>query len=143
LELIASEAMELRLQPSSGTRSGTGQIIGLDIAFARDVRDGEPQRANELAADPVKRVEARASTTILAGHLSDDNFGIGIDVNGSCFQGHRALQRFEQREVFRDIIVLTPNPLGDTDFFATRITNHNANASRPRIAQGPTIDKSD
>jgi hypothetical protein len=75
--------------------------------------------------------------------LSDDNFGIGIDVNGSGFQSHSALQRFEQREVFRDIIVLTPNPLGDTDFFAPRITNHNANASRPRIAQGPTIDKSD
>ena len=64
-------------------------------------------------------------------------------MNGSRFQSHGTLQRFEQREVFRDIIVLTPNPLGDTDFFATRITNHNANASRPRVAQGATIDKSD
>jgi hypothetical protein len=54
LSVIASEAIELRLQPSSGTGSGTGQIIGLDIAFTRHVRDGEPQRANELATDPVK-----------------------------------------------------------------------------------------
>ena len=59
---------------------GIRQVIGLGVALAGDVSDGELERARQLAADPVQGIEARAAAGVLALHLADDHLGVRIDV---------------------------------------------------------------
>jgi hypothetical protein len=63
-------------------------------------------------------------------------------VNRLGLQGNGALESFQKGEVLGDIIVLTPDPLGDSDLTALGIVDDNANTGGPRIPQGSTIDVS-
>src|SRR6266403_232461 len=63
-------------------------------------------------------------------------------MNRFGLQGDGALQSFQKSEIFGDVVVLAPDPLGDSDFAALGIVNNDANTSGPRIPQRPTIDVS-
>src|SRR5579883_2635480 len=67
---------------------------GRGIARPRYVRNGELERAGQLPTRPVQRVEARTPAAVFAGHLEDDNLGIGVNMNGPGLQCDRILQGF-------------------------------------------------
>jgi hypothetical protein len=92
-----------------------GQVVGFGVEFAGDVRDGKIEATGQLAADPVQRVEARAAANVFSLHLPDYHLGVGVDVELSGFLRHGILQRFEQGNVFRDVIILASNPFRDPD----------------------------
>ncbi len=71
-----------------------GQTVGLGIVLAADVGDGKFERADQLLADPMQGIEARTAAGVLACHLSDYHFGIGIDVKCLGFQLQSTLQSF-------------------------------------------------
>jgi hypothetical protein len=51
----------------------------------------------------------------------------------------RILQRFHQRGVFGDVVVLVANPFGDAHWAAGAALNHHSNARRARISQAPAV----
>jgi hypothetical protein len=53
------------------------------------------------------------------------------------------LQRFKQGKIFGYVVVLTADPLGDTNFLTRGDVDHYSNTRRPWIAQGPSIDVGD
>lgn len=118
---------------------GVGQAVGLGITLTGDVRDGKLQRPGQLATNPVQRIQARAATGILAAHLPDHDLGIRIDVQCLGLQRQSTLQRLKQGNVFRDIVVLAPNPAGNADGAARTALNYYANTGRPRISQRTAI----
>ena len=90
------------------------QPIGLGVMFARNVRNGELQRTRQLAAGPVQRIETFAAAGIFAGHLPHYNLRIGENVQRSRILRDGVLQRFHQRGVFGDVVILSSNPFSDT-----------------------------
>jgi len=118
---------------------GVGQAVGFAVELAGDVRDGEPERAGQLATDPVQGIEARAAAIVLARHLPDYNLGIRVNMQRPCFQGQGALQSFQQGDVLGDVIVLVTDPAGDFDAAALAAFDYYANARRPRVAQGTAV----
>ena len=118
---------------------GVGQAVGLRIVLARDVRDRKAERAGQLAAGPMQRVEARTATRILAPHLPDHNFGVRIDVKFRGLQGQSALQRLHQSGVLGDVIVLVADPFSNSDLAALASVDHDPNAGWPRISQRAAI----
>jgi hypothetical protein len=119
---------------------GVGEFVGFGIVLAGNAADGELKGAGELAADPVERIEAGAAAGIFAAHLADDDVGIGIDAERLGFPVEGALERFEEGDVFGDIIVLPADPLGDESAAAGGVFDNDANAGRPRAAVGAAID---
>jgi hypothetical protein len=63
-----------------------------------------------------------------------------VELTGVQFQ--RALQSFQQSQVFGDIVVLTPNPFADPDAPFLRSFNDYAHAGRPGISERSTINVS-
>ena len=54
-------------------------------------------------------------------------------------QRDRALQGFHQGHIFRNIVILVANPLGDADRTAFAAVDDHPNTRRPGIAQGTTV----
>src|SRR6266478_9433323 len=54
-------------------------------------------------------------------------------------QSQCTLQSFEQRNVFRDIVVLTADPLSDSDFAVVGTVDNHPNTGRPWISQGAAV----
>jgi|HubBroStandDraft_6_1064221.scaffolds.fasta_scaffold02686_12 hypothetical protein len=63
-------------------------------------------------------------------------------MNGGGFQSEGVLESFEESQILGYVIVLTSDPLGDSDPAALGIINDDANTGRARIAQGPPVDVS-
>ena len=55
------------------------------------------------------------------------------------FESYSALQSFQQRNVFGNIVVLMPDPFGDSNSAMLGTVNDHSNARRPRVPQGATI----
>jgi hypothetical protein len=115
-------------------------MVGFPIVFPAYVGDGEREGPGQFPANPMQRIESRAAAIVLARHLPDHHFRIGVHVNRPGIQGHRALQSFQKGKIFRDVVILTPNPLGDSDPAASRIVNYDPNTRGPRVTQRPAID---
>jgi hypothetical protein len=118
---------------------GAGELIGLGIILARDVGDGEFEGTGQLPAGPVKRIKTGATAGILAAHLANHHFGIGINMQCFGFHGESALQGFHQGHVFGNIIILVADPLGDANGAGGAAIDNDANAGGPRISQGTTV----
>jgi len=117
-----------------------GELVGLAVRLAVDVKDREIKGAGQLAAGPVERVQPWAATRVLSGHLTDYYLRVGENVQHLSLQFQSVLQGFEQGDIFGDIVVLVPDPLRDPDFLASRILEHDANPGRSRTAMGTTIN---
>ncbi len=135
----SEEAVGLDTYRNGFVRGGRRQAVGFDVAFATDVGDGEFERAGQLSANPVQRVQAFTAAVVVAQHLANDNLRIRINVQPASFQIHCALQGFEQGQVLGNIVVLVTDPFGDSDPARFRAINHDTDASRARIAQGAAI----
>ena len=107
--------------------------VCLGVLITLDVIDGKGERPGQLAAGPVQRVKPRAAAPIEPGHLLDDDLGVRVNVQGHRFGIDRMLQGLKQRYVLRHIVVLMPDPLGNSDGFATGVLNHDADARGARI----------
>jgi len=118
---------------------GACQTVCLGVVFAGYVRDREVERAGQLAADPVQGVQSRAAAGILAPHLLDHNFGIRVDVKCLRSQGQSTLQGFKQGNILGYVVILAPNPFGDSDLACLSTLNDHPNAGRPRISQRAAI----
>jgi len=130
-----SGSQPLRALPERGLR----QPIRLGIVFARNVRDGKVEGARQLAAGPVKRIEARAAANVLTGHLAHDYFRVGVDMQLSRLERHGVLQSFHESGVFGDIVVLVADPFCDSNRPALAAIDDNPNARRPGISQAATV----
>lgn len=126
----------LRTAPAN---SRVGQAVGLRIVLARHVRDRKAERAGQLAAGPMQRVEARTAADILPPHLPDHDFGVRIDVKFRSVQGQGALQRLHESGVLGDVIVLVADPLRDSDLAALAPVDNDPNTGWPRISQRAAI----
>jgi len=118
---------------------GVGQAIGLGVVLAGDVGDGEAEGTSQLAARPVQRIEAGATADVLAAHLADYDFGIGIDVQGLGVEGDSALQGFHEGNVFGDVVILVADPLGDADGAVGAAIDDDSNAGGPRVSLGTAV----
>jgi hypothetical protein len=123
----------------SSADGGVGQAVGFGVIFAGDVRDGEAEGAGEFATGPMQGVEAGAAADVFAAHLADDDFRIGVDVEGFGFRGNRVLEGFHESDVFGDVIVLMADPFGDADGTAGAAIDDDANTGRPGITQGTAV----
>jgi hypothetical protein len=57
------------------TPSGViGKAVGFLVVMSRNVCDGELERASQLAAGPIQRVQPRAAAGVLPSHLLDNKF---------------------------------------------------------------------
>jgi hypothetical protein len=104
------------------------------------MRDGEIDASGQLPAGPVQGMQAGAATVVLASHLLDDHFGIGINVQSLGVYRDGVLQSFEEGNVLGDVVVLVSDPLGDTDDFAVRSFNYDANSGWSGIPMGSAVD---
>ncbi len=118
------------------------EMVRFGVVLAAHVGDGKNQRASQLPADPMQGIQSRAATAILARHLPHHDLRVGIHVNCLSFESYRALESFEEGEIFGDVVVLATDPLGDPDLSALRIINYYANTGRSGIPQRPAIDVS-
>ena len=109
------------------------------LSLAGDVGDGEPEGASQLAAGPMQGIEAGAAADVLAAHLADYDFGIGINVQSFGFQRDGALQGFHERDVFGDVVILVADPFGDADGAAGAAVNDYSNTGGPRVSLGTTV----
>src|SRR5207245_9325279 len=100
--------------------SGCGQTVGLGIELATDVRDGKLKGASQLAADPVKRMEARATAGVFPIHLPDYDLGAGENVKCCGFQCRCIMKGFQQGKIFSHGVCLASNSLGGPDSTASR-----------------------
>ena len=116
------------------------ECVGVPVPLTWNVSNRELQTTGKFAAGPVQRVQARAATVVLAGHLLHDDFRVGIDVEGFGLDGDGVLQGFHEGNVLGDIVVLMPDPLGDSNGFAAQSLNHYANARWARVSVRPAID---
>lgn len=114
-------------------------MVGLGVVLAGDVGDGKGEGASQLAAGPMQRVEAGAAAGVLSAHLADDDFRIGVDVEGLSFQRYGALQSFHERHIFCYVVVLVADPFGDTDGTVFAAGDDHPNTRWPRISQGATV----
>src|SRR5579862_7439829 len=118
---------------------GLRQTVRLNVEFALDMRNRELQRTRQFATSPVQRVETRAATLILPGHLPHHHLRVGIDVQFSRLQRNRILQGFHQRCIFSDVVILMADPLGDADGALRQAADHYPNARRSWISQASTV----
>jgi len=116
-----------------------GQAVGLGVIGAGDVGDGEIEGASQFAAGPVQGVEARAAADVLAAHLADDDFGIGVDVERLGLSSDCELQGFHEGDVFGDVVILVADPLGDADGTAFAAVDDHPDTRWPWIAQRTTV----
>jgi len=123
--------------------SGCGQAVGLGIELAADVRDGELKGAGQLAADPVKRMKARATAGVFPIHLPDYDLRVGVNVKCFGFKRYCILKGFKQGNIFSHVVVLASNPFGDSDPVAIGALDNYANPGRTRISQAPAVNISD
>ena len=77
--------------------------------------DCEIEGASQFAADPIQRIEAFATAVVVPQHLTNNDFGIRINVQLAGLEVHRALKSLEKSEIFGDVVVLIADPLGDSD----------------------------
>src|SRR5215471_8906822 len=99
------------------------------------MRDGEFQRARQLAADPVQGIEAGATASVFAGHLPYYYLRIGEYVQRLRLELHRILQRLKQRDVLSNIVVLETDPLADADAAVAGTFDDDPNACGARVPQ--------
>src|SRR5262249_14135760 len=92
------------------------------------------------AADPVKRIQARTTTTVFAPHLPDYYFRIRIHVKRRGFQVHSTLKRLKERCVLCYVIVLVANPFCDPDGARGITVDDDANARGSRVSTRSAID---
>jgi hypothetical protein len=118
---------------------GTGQVVGFSVVGSGDVGYREIEGARQFATGPVERVEARAAADVLATHLADDDFGIGIDVEGFRLLSDGELQGFHEGDILGYIVILMADPFGDADGAAFAAVDDHSNTRWPWIAQGTTI----
>ena len=111
----SEEAVGLDTYRNGFARGGRRQAVGFNVAFAADVGDREFERAGQLSANPVQRVQAFTAAVVVAQHLANDNLRIRINVQPASFQIHCALQGFEESQVLGNIVVLVADPFGDSD----------------------------
>ena len=88
----------------------------------------------------MKGVKTRTAAGVLAAHLADDHFGIGINMQRFGVKRESALQGFHQRDVLGDVVILMANPFGDPDGAAGAAINDHPNAGRARVSLGSPID---
>src|SRR5579862_434792 len=105
-----------------------GQPVRLGVIFTRNMRDGEFQRAGQLAACPMKRIKARAATNVLAGHLPHDDLRVGVNMQLVGFERNGVLQSFHERGVFGDVVVLVTDPLRDANRSTVAAVDDDPNA---------------
>jgi len=118
---------------------GAGEAVGFGVVLAGDVGDGEIQGASEFAAGPVQGVEAGAAADVLSAHLADDDFGIGVDVEGLGFLSDGKLQGFHESDVLGYVVILMADPFGDADGATLAAIDDHSNTGWPWIAQGTTV----
>ena len=64
----------------AATGGTVGEFVGLEVLVAADVSDGKFETSGQFAAGPVEGVKPGAATGVLAGHLTDDDLGVGVDL---------------------------------------------------------------
>src|ERR1019366_1788404 len=127
-------AGQCRLEDFALPHRVVGQLVGLAVVFALNVLDGEVNRSRQFAAGPVQRMQARAAAGGFAGHLLDHHFGVRIDMQRLGLDGDGVLQGLKQGNVFGYVVVLMPDPAGDTGNFAVVAFNDDANPGGPGIS---------
>jgi hypothetical protein len=116
-----------------------GEAVGLSVALARDVRNGEVKRASQLATDPVQGIQAWAAATVLAPHLLDHDFRVRVDVKCLGSQGQGTLQGFKESNIFGHIVVLSSNRFRNSDLAVLGTVHHHPNTRRARTPQRAAV----
>ena len=137
------ERLALESSPESHFGGASGQVIGLRIIFARDVRNAECQRLRQFAANPIQGVKLPAPASVLAAHLLHYNLGVREHMERFGSQAQGALQGFEERGVFGHVVVLVADPFLNFYSAAFAAVNNYANSGRPGIPQRSAIYISD
>jgi len=133
-----SELSEIGAKPLAGGRGG--QTIGLGVVFTPDVRDREIERSGQFPADPIQGIKARAAAAVFPPHLLDHDLRIGKHVKRLGLKPQRTLQRFQQSNVLGDIIVLVPDPFGDSDRAVGGTVHYHANTRWPGVSERAAVD---
>src|SRR5580658_2001592 len=136
---LAPVVLNPRREGSPPPRRRLRQPVRFRVILARPARNGKRQRPRQLPASPMQRVESLAAARILPGHLSHYNFRIRIHMQLLRLARYRVLQRFHQRRVLRDVVILMPNPFRDAHRSAGATADHHSNPRRPRIPQAPAV----
>jgi len=136
-----STSLRTRPRRNSSVAGGrTGQTVSLGVVLPANVGDREVERARQLPADPMQRIKPRTAATVLAAHLLDHDFRIWKDVQRSGLEPQGALQRFQQSHILGHVIVLAPDPFGDSDSAVRRSADNHSNSRRARIPKRAAID---